>query len=106
MRMNELRHLIRARLPVDDQLGLGDEFTGTAADDVHTEDRTVLGGYEFHRAGGLQDLTLAVTAQVVDGFLDVESGCHRLRGGKSYGCDFWLTVGDSGDVGIIDGLHR
>jgi hypothetical protein len=71
MSMDELRHVVGHRLPVEDQLRLADELTNPGADHVHSHHGAVLGAYKFHETRGLEDLALAVAAQVIGQRLDL-----------------------------------
>ena len=53
------------RLPVVDQLGLADELADPVADEVDADDRAVLAADQLDEALGLEDLALAVAAEVV-----------------------------------------
>jgi hypothetical protein len=63
--VDELGDLAGQRLPVGDELRLGDELADPLADHVDADHGAVLGGEDLHRAGGAEDARLAVAGQVV-----------------------------------------
>src|SRR6478609_568728 len=69
--MDEAGDVAGIGLPARDQLRFTDQLTSPRADDVDTDDRAVDPPDELHEPGGLEDLRLAVAAEVVRQRLDL-----------------------------------
>src|SRR6185312_6969625 len=106
--MDELRDLAGQRLPVVDQLGLGQQLPDPAADHVHADHGAVLLLDQLDRARGLQDLALAVGGEVEGERLDLLRAVllDGLGLGEPDRGDLGLGVGDPGDAGVVDRHHR
>ncbi len=65
VRVDERGDVLGVRLPVVDQLGLADQLADPGADHVDADHRAVLLADQLDEARGLQDLALAVAAEVV-----------------------------------------
>ena len=104
VRVDELGDLAGQRLPVVDQLRLGDQFADPVTDDVDAEYRAVLLGHELDRALGLEDLALAVAGQVVGERRDLVRAVAfgRLCLGEADGRHLRVGVGDARDAGVVD----
>ena len=70
VRVHERRDVLGVRLPAVDQLGLADELADPVADQVDADDGAVLAADELDEALRLEDLALAVAAEVVGQGLD------------------------------------
>src|SRR5580704_16494773 len=67
VRVDELGNVGGRRLPVVDELRLGDQLADASAHQVDAEDAAAASfGDDLRRAGGLQDGALAVALEVVD----------------------------------------
>ena len=97
-------HVVGVGLPAVDQLGLADQLADPVADEVDAEDRPVGAAYELDEALGLQDLALAVAAEVVGEALDPVGtvGLDGLGLGEADGGDLGVGVGDPRDAGGVD----
>src|SRR5699024_2314981 len=102
--VNELRDLRGQRLPVVDQLPLGDEFADTCADHVDAQHRAVLFTDDLHSTLRLQDLALAVACQVVVHLVDLVATLLGLLRGHADRCHLGLAVSDTGHAVVVD--HR
>src|SRR3954454_24535972 len=102
VRVDELGDLSRQGLPVDDQLGLGDEVTDPAADEVHSEYGPVVGGDDLDRAGRLEDLRPAVAGEVVHDLGDLVATFTCLGRRQADGGDLGLAVGDLRHAVVVD----
>ena len=58
VRVDERRDVVRLGIPVEDELGLGDELADPAADQVHAEDPSRLAARRRRRLGDHLGLTL------------------------------------------------
>src|SRR5580698_8438569 len=107
MRVDELRDLGRHRLPVVDQLALGDQLANPGADEVNAQHRAAaLGGDDLGRATGLQDLALAVAGQVVDDLGGLDATIENDRGGDAHRRDIGVAVSHPGDAVVVNGRDR
>src|SRR5664279_4328165 len=79
------RHVLRVGLPADDQLGLADQLADPRTDHVHPDDRAVLDPDHLDPAGRLEDLGLAVAAEIVDVGFDLAVNFFRHRLGQTDG---------------------
>ena len=68
--VHERGDVVGVRLPVVDELGLADQLADPVADQVDADDRAVLAADQLDEALGLEDLALAVAAEVVGQRLD------------------------------------
>src|SRR4051812_32712690 len=103
--VHELGDVGRVRLPVVDQLGLADELADPRTHHVDADHRTVRDADQLDEALRLEDLALAVAAQVVVERLDLVAVLLAgLRLGQPHRGDLRLAVGDPRDAGLVD--HR
>ena len=92
-------------LPAVDQLRFADQFANPIADQVDPQHGTVLDRDQFDEALRLQDLALAVAAQIVGERLDLVSvDLARLSLIEADRSNLWVGVGDPRDGGVLDGF--
>src|SRR3954453_20892742 len=99
VRVDERGDVVGERLPVDDQLGLADQLADARADEMYADDGPVLLAHELDAALGLEDLALAIAAEVVDERLDavVAELLAGLCLGESDRGDLRVAVGHARD---------
>ena len=78
MRMNQARDISRKGIPISDQLGLADQLANPGTDHVDADNRPARLAYQLHQSTGLQDLRLAIAAQVIGECLNVAKACPCL----------------------------
>src|SRR5690606_14366546 len=80
-------------------------FTDAVTDQVQTDHRAVGDAHQLDRAGGLEDLALAVASEVVGEGLD--RAVLLLGGGlgEPHGGDFGVAVGDARNACLVDRLR-
>ena len=96
------------RLPVVDQLSLGDQLADPFADDVHAEHRAVHLGDQLDRALGVEDGAAAVAGQVVGDGLDLVGADFSTAWASVRPTDATsgAGVGDARDAGVVDRNDR
>src|SRR4029079_18708315 len=92
----------RVGLPADDPLGLADQLAAPRTHHVDADDRAVLDPDDLDPAGRLEDLRLAVAAEVVHVGLDVPVHLFGLGFGEADGRDVRIAVGDFRDLLVGD----
>src|SRR5262245_38913325 len=107
MRMYELCYLGGQRLPVVNQLALGDQLADPGANQVHPEHGTATRGRDdLSGALSLQDDALPVGSEVVGDLGGLDPSLGRCRRGDADRGYFRVAVSHPRDAVVVDGRDR
>src|SRR5680860_902630 len=103
--VHEGGHVVGVRLPVEDQLRLTHELTDPGADHVDSDDGSFLLPHQLDEPLCLEDLALAVAAEVVGQRLDLVLAVLLLGRAlvETHRGDLGLAVGHPRNPGLVDG---